>query len=46
MAEPFISGQSTARKAAAILVAKDAEFWIPTEKNEEEAIRKAVVRGS
>ncbi len=30
MAEPFISGQSTARKAAAILVAKDAGFWIPT----------------
>jgi len=30
MAEEFISGQSTARKAAAILVAKNAGFWVPT----------------
>jgi hypothetical protein len=30
MAEEFISGQATARKAAAILVAKNAGFWVPT----------------
>ncbi len=30
MAGEFISGQSTARKAAAILVAKNAGFWVPT----------------
>jgi hypothetical protein len=30
MTSEFISGQSTARKAAAILVAKNAGFWVPT----------------
>lgn len=30
MADEFISGQSTARKAAAILAAKNAGFWVPT----------------
>ncbi len=30
MAEAFISGQSTARKAAGILVAKNAGFWVPS----------------
>jgi hypothetical protein len=45
MADEFISGQSTARKAAAILAAKNAGFWVPTARQKQNLAVALAKRG-